>query len=52
MEDVIRFHDTGDENDNITMAEAAEMVPEDIAEQINERNKLREELEEEDNEQE
>ena len=47
MKEVIEYHDSGDENDNITMAEAAEMVPEDIAEQINERNKLREEIEQE-----
>ena len=50
--DTIMYHDSGDENDNkdITMAEAAEMIPEDIAEQIHERNKLRAEIEEEDNE--
>tara|TARA_R100001510_G_C7573634_1_gene149127 strand:- start:112 stop:288 length:177 start_codon:yes stop_codon:yes gene_type:complete len=47
-------HDPGDENDNsnITMAEAAEMIPEDIAEKIHARNKLREEIEEENFEQE
>lgn len=55
--DIITYHDPGDENDNedITMAEAAEMTPENIAKRMkqhNERNKLREEIEEVDAEQE
>ena len=48
-ENVVNYHDPGDENDNITMAQASEMIPENIAEKMkqhNERNKLREELEE------
>tara|TARA_R100001463_G_scaffold100909_1_gene155348 strand:+ start:129 stop:281 length:153 start_codon:yes stop_codon:yes gene_type:complete len=46
MSEVITNHDPGDENDNITMAEAAEMIPEETIEAIQERKKLRDEIEE------
>ena len=52
MKDVIEYHDTGDENDNIRIAESSEMVPKKTIDAINERNKLRAEIEEMENEEE
>tara|TARA_R100000734_G_C3298793_1_gene89678 strand:+ start:676 stop:837 length:162 start_codon:yes stop_codon:yes gene_type:complete len=50
MKDVIEYHDSGDENDNVRIAESSEMISKETIEAINERNKLRAEIEEEDDE--
>tara|TARA_R100000734_G_C3305977_1_gene96464 strand:+ start:1081 stop:1260 length:180 start_codon:yes stop_codon:yes gene_type:complete len=44
--DMLFYHDPGDENDNKDISKDAEMIPKDLAEKINERNKLRNEIEE------
>ena len=44
--DMLLYHDPGDENDNKDISKDAEMIPKDLAEKINERNKLRNEIEE------
>lgn len=50
MKNVIEYHDSGDENDNVRIAESSEMISKETIEAINERNKLRAEIEEEDDE--
>ena len=50
MKDVIEYHDSGDENDNVRIAESSEMISKETIEAINERNKLRAEIEEEEDE--
>tara|TARA_Y100000361_G_scaffold94651_1_gene84608 strand:+ start:1213 stop:1392 length:180 start_codon:yes stop_codon:yes gene_type:complete len=44
--DMLLYHDPGDENDNKDISKDAEMIPKELAEKINERNKLRNEIEE------
>lgn len=50
MKNVIEYHDSGDENDNVRIAESSEMISKETIEAINERNKLRAEIEEEEDE--
>ena len=38
--DMLMYHDPGDENDSKDISKDAEMIPKDLAEKINERNKL------------
>ena len=49
MKNVIEYHDSGDENDRVRIAESSEMISKETIEAINERNKLRAEIEEDEN---